>query len=143
VLRAFFLLTVIIFVAGNASAEIYKWVDKQGNVHFGDKKPDSLQVEELELKINTFKGVKVSDLDISVGKKVVMYTTPWCKYCKKAKTYFKKKNIAFTEIDISNNKRAKRKFKKLGGKGVPLILVGKKRMSGFSEKGFERIYKNN
>ena len=28
----------------------------------------------------------------------------------------------------------------LGATGVPVILVGKKRMNGFSVKGFQRIY---
>ncbi|PTQ91170.1 uncharacterized protein DUF4124 [Agitococcus lubricus] len=32
-----------------AQAEIYKWVDAQGNVHFGDKKPNSSQSETLSL----------------------------------------------------------------------------------------------
>ena len=32
-----------------ASAEIYKWVDEEGKIHFGDKAPESAEVEELEL----------------------------------------------------------------------------------------------
>ena len=69
-----------------------------------------------------------------------MYSTDWCHYCKKARQYFKKNNIAYTEYDIDKNKKAKRRYKEMGATGVPVILVGKKRMNGFNQKGFERIY---
>lgn len=70
-----------------------------------------------------------------------MYSTSWCGYCKKAKQYFKKNNITFTEYNIEKNAKAKREYKKMGATGVPVILVGKKRMNGFSQKGFEAIYR--
>jgi glutaredoxin-like YruB-family protein len=71
-----------------------------------------------------------------------MYSTAWCGYCKKARKYFTSKGIAFIEYDIEKNARAKRDYDALGGKGVPVILVGKKRMNGFSPQGFDRIYKS-
>ncbi|MFT5419606.1 MAG: glutaredoxin-like YruB-family protein [Candidatus Endobugula sp.] len=69
-----------------------------------------------------------------------MYSTAWCGYCKKARKYFTSKGIAFIEYDIEKNARAKRDYDALGGKGVPVILVGKKRMNGFSPQGFDRLY---
>ena len=39
------LLTAALLAAG-ASAQIYKWVDDQGNVHFGDKPRDKAQAEQ-------------------------------------------------------------------------------------------------
>ena len=43
---------VFLSLAVSAYAEIYKWVDKQGNVHFGDKKSvvNVKKVEEVETK---------------------------------------------------------------------------------------------
>jgi len=122
--------------------EIYKWVDKQGKVHFGDRKPDSQQnIEELNIKlVNSVETVSYQPSSIDIGKKVVIYTTSWCGYCKKAKKYFTDKRIRYTEKNIEKSKIAKMEFKKLGGKGVPMILVGKKKTSGFSQAGFERIY---
>jgi len=122
--------------------EIYKWVDKQGKVHFGDRKPDSQQnIEELNIKlVNSVETVSYQPSSIDIGKKVVIYTTSWCGYCKKAKKYFTDKRIRYTEKNIEKSKIAKMEFKKLGGKGVPMILVGKKKMSGFNQAGFERIY---
>ena len=74
------------------------------------------------------------------SKHVVMDATSWCRYCKKARRYFNSHGSSYTDYDIEQNARAKRRYDALGGKGVPVILVGKKRMNGFSVSGFKRIY---
>jgi len=121
---------------------IYKWIDENGKVHFGDRKPEALvEVEEINIKvINSVESVSYETSVIDIGKKVIIYTTSWCGYCKRAKKHFKDKGLRYTEMNIEKSRIAKMQFDKLGGKGVPVILVGDKRMSGFSEAGFERIY---
>ncbi len=76
------------------------------------------------------------------AKKIIMYSTESCGYCKKAKAYFEINNISFTERDINKSASAKRQWKKLNGTGVPFILVGKRKMRGFSVSLFENIYFN-
>jgi len=131
----------LLIFSTSSHAEIYKWVDDQGKVHFGDMKPVVIEAEELNLRINTYTSVTYDVSSLDYGKKVIMYSTDWCGYCKLAKKYFKKNNIAYTEYDIEKDVKAKKRYRKMGAQGVPVILVGKKRMNGFSEKGFERIYK--
>jgi glutaredoxin len=135
-----FLIPLFLF-AGFSHAEVYKWIDLNGKIQFSDKKPERIKAEELKLKVNTYTNVTFDDSVFDVGPKVVMYSTNWCHYCKKARQYFNKNNIAYTEYDIDKNKKAKRRYKKMGATGVPVILVGKKRMNGFNKKGFERIYR--
>jgi len=121
-------------------AEVYQWTDDKGKVHFSDKKPATVQAEELKLDINTYSNVKIEESENDVGQKVVMYSTSWCGYCKKARTYFRKNNIAYVDYDIEKNTKAKKRYDKLGATGVPVIFIGKKRMSGFSEQRFEQLY---
>lgn len=71
---------------------------------------------------------------------VVMYATEWCPYCAKARAYFKRTNTAYVEHDIEKSADARTEFKRLGGRGVPLILVGSQKMAGFSELAFESAY---
>jgi glutaredoxin len=68
-----------------------------------------------------------------------MLSASWCGTCKKAKQYFRRNGIPFREYDIENSSRGKRLYEQLGATGVPVILVGKQRMNGFSEAGFERL----
>ena len=41
----------LLFISGNASAEIYKWVDANGKVHYSDRKVDAAAI-----KLNTSTG---------------------------------------------------------------------------------------
>lgn len=68
---------------------------------------------------------------------VVMYATAWCPYCAKARAYFGRNGIAYTEHDIEKFPAAHAEFKRLGGRGVPLIFVGRERIDGFNELAFE------
>ncbi len=124
------------------SAEIYKWVDEEGKVHFSDQPPSAANVERLDVQINTYTSPEVTDVaqDLGADKEVTMYGASWCAVCKKARKYFRAKGIAFVEYDIEKSSKGKRDFKRLGGKGVPIILVGGKRLNGFSQGTFEKLY---
>ena len=141
----------ICLVAGPVSAEVYKWTDAKGIIHYSDKKPENQEVTELEFKITTYDTVsygtvshdteKANTHKADTKKHVVIYSASWCGACKKAKKYFRRNGIPFKEYDIEKGTKAKRLYKKLGATGVPVIIVGRKRMNGFTEAGFERIYR--
>ena len=73
------------------------------------------------------------------GKKIVMYTTPTCGACKVAKGYMAKKGVQYQEVDLSRSQEAQAEFARLGGRGVPLILVGDQRMEGFNPRAFDAM----
>jgi glutaredoxin len=141
--------TLLLFLAahiGTASAEIYKWTDANGNVHFSDRAPKSVSSETVNLKINTFKSVTIEPFQPFESKpirragNVVMYSASWCGVCKRAKRYFQAKGIPFEEYDVEKTEKGKNDYAKLHGRGVPIILVGGKRMNGFSKAHFEMLY---
>ncbi|MGD8525024.1 MAG: glutaredoxin family protein [Thioalkalispiraceae bacterium] len=137
----YFLITLSLLVFSTSSySEIYKWIDDKGDVHFGDRKPASYEPERLKLKVNTYTSVSYGTATVAHGQDVVMYSTSWCGYCKKARAYFEQNNIACADYDIENNPVARQEYQAMGATGVPVIIVGDKRMNGFSVKGFERIY---
>lgn len=72
-------------------------------------------------------------------KRVIIYTSPICFYCEKAKKLFTDKNIAFTEIDIFENKeKAEEMITKSGQKRVPVIDIDGKIFTGFNKKDIEQ-----
>lgn len=70
---------------------------------------------------------------------VVMYATSWCPYCAQARAYFARAGIAYVEHDVEKSASANAEFRRLGGRGVPLIVVGREKLNGFSEQGFEHL----
>ncbi|MCK5003360.1 MAG: DUF4124 domain-containing protein [Gammaproteobacteria bacterium] len=126
-----------------ASSEIYKWVDDKGNTHFTDNPPKNTKTEEVKLKINTYTSVEVTPLVERLGKKgkVVMYTATWCGICKKAKAYFVKNKIPHVTYDVEKSSIGRRDYRSLRGSSVPIIILGKKRMNGFTVARFDSLYK--
>ena len=124
------------------SAEIHQWRDADGNVHFGDKAPPSVESTVLNVKPNVYERPSVENNDLEVGsnREVVLYSAVWCGYCTKARNYFKANNIPYKEYDVEKSQKGKRDYKKLKAKGVPVILVGERRLNGFSETSFRGIY---
>ena len=109
----------LIFVGSLSQAQVYKWTDASGRVHFSDKKPEIFAAEEVKVEINTYTQVTFEKSIYDVGPEVVMYATDWCGYCKKAR----------------------QRYKKMDATGVSVILVGDRRMNGFSEQRFDSLYK--
>lgn len=65
---------------------------------------------------------------------VKIYTTPTCAYCKMAKEYFKKNNVAYEEYDVMTD-AAKRQemLDKTHQYGVPVIDIDGKLIIGFDK----------
>ncbi len=133
-------LVCLMMVVPPLSAEVYKWVDENGLIHYSDSKPENQAFEQVEINAGSYTGVSYATLKDDVGKQVIMLSADWCGVCKKAKRYFRRNGIRFTELDIEKSTKGKRLYQKLGARGVPVILVGRERMNGFSEAGFERLY---
>lgn len=68
---------------------------------------------------------------------VEIYVTDWCGYCRQAQSYMKSKGIPYVAYDIEKDRAAMQRHKELGGGGVPLIVVGSHKMSGFSPRALE------
>jgi len=74
------------------------------------------------------------------GKRVVIYTAPGCAHCRRAKAFLRKRGIPFREMDVGRSPRAMKELQRLGGRGVPVLLVGGERLDGFSEARFLDLY---
>jgi glutaredoxin len=145
-----FLLLVILSML--ATAEIYKWVDENGKIHFSDTPPvnnnaETLDEQKLIARTSSYTSVSIDKIPpsniINPPEKLTIYTTASCGYCLKAKKYFAENKIPYKEKNIETSKKFKREFKKLGGKGVPVIMWKDKLMRGFSARKFEKTYGDN
>jgi glutaredoxin 3 len=63
---------------------------------------------------------------------VEIYTTPWCGYCRAAKALLARKQVAFTEIDVSMapGRRSEMVARANGGWTVPQIFIGATHVGG-------------
>ena len=69
-----------------------------------------------------------------MAKSVVVYSTPTCPFCVRAKQYLKDNKIQFEDIDVSENQeKAQEMIKKSGQMGVPVLEIGTKIIVGFDK----------
>ena len=64
--------------------------------------------------------------------KVTIYTTPFCPYCHSAKALLKRKNVDFSEIDVSFDPQERQRMvtKAQGRRTVPQIFIGETHVGG-------------
>ena len=73
---------------------------------------------------------------------IVIYTTKDCPFCKRAKEFFKKHNIKYSEKDVGNDEKAAEEMIKLSGHhGVPVINVDGEIIVGFDEEKLKEALK--
>jgi glutaredoxin 3 len=68
-------------------------------------------------------------------KPVTIYTTPFCPYCVRAKSLLGKKGVAFAEVDVmmDNKARGEMQEKSGGARSVPQIFIGDTHVGGCDE----------
>ncbi len=72
-------------------------------------------------------------------KKVIIYTTPTCVYCKMSKEFFGKNNIQYTEHNVAQDEKARDEMvKKSHQLGVPVIDIEGEIIVGFNRSELER-----
>ena len=66
--------------------------------------------------------------------KVILYTRDYCAFCRHAKALLRSKDVAFEEIDISQDEALQEKvWRSSGRKTVPQIFVDGRPLGGFEE----------
>jgi glutaredoxin len=144
---------LLAIVAGSAWPQtIYRWVDGDGRVRYtNEKPPDGVKASPLQSRISSYAGTPTvvgKPPPLAAGGRgqpaeVKMYATDWCGYCKKARDFMAKNGVRYTELDIEKSPAARAEYDRLGGRGVPVILVGAQRMNGYSEGHLAAMLKAN
>jgi glutaredoxin-like YruB-family protein len=75
-------------------------------------------------------------------RKVIIYSTPTCPYCRMAKDFMKRHNVAFKEYDVSVDENARKEMMdKSDQMGVPVIDAGGVIIIGFDEVELRKALK--
>jgi len=76
-----------------------------------------------------------------MAKKITIYTTPTCVYCRMAKSFFNVRGVSFEEKNVLNDLAAKAEMiNKSGARVVPVIDVGGEILVGFHRERLREIF---
>ena len=94
---------------------------------------------------NAFPAIKVAtqaeDTPEGFGDEILVFGFESCPYCAKVEKMLRKHRIPYKEMDVVKSKSAKKAFRKLGGGGVPVTVIGDRTIRGFSEEKIMDILK--
>jgi hypothetical protein len=130
---------VLSCVACAAQAQMYRWVDEKGSVHYSDQPPppNAKKVEEKKFSDNV---VETDKLPYAVQQAVknfpvILYTGDCGQACTLGKAYLVKRGIPFSERLPGKNQADLEQMKKVSKETlIPLLLVGKSiSLKGFNE----------
>lgn len=88
-----------------------------------------------------------------IDKKVVIYTTPVCPWCHRAKEYFSRKGIPYIEYDVAEGEDitmvmmresgrdvAREMIRKGGQTAVPVITIDNEVIIGFDQARLDTLF---
>jgi glutaredoxin-like YruB-family protein len=71
-----------------------------------------------------------------------IYSTPTCVYCKTLKEYLKRNNVAFSDIDVSEDEKELQHMIKISGQmGVPVVEIDENVVVGFDKTKIDKLLK--
>jgi glutaredoxin len=125
-----------------AAAQMYKWTDAQGTVHYTDTPPPAQKASQIKapsagaaaqapLPYELARAVKASP--------VTLYTTAQsaCAACDQGRALLRARGIPYTEKTV-NTDDDKEQLRKLAGKlELPLLVVGSRTVAGFQDAAWQ------
>ena len=73
-------------------------------------------------------------------KKVIVYSTPTCPYCKRVKDYLTQKGVSFSDYNVAEDReKAKEMIDKSKQMGVPVIIIDNDVVVGFNQAKLDSL----
>jgi hypothetical protein len=139
--RPIVLLAVLVFAAQAQAAQLYRWVDDKGRVEWRDTPPPAT-AKKVEKRTIGGSVIETSTLPYSLQQAVksfpvTLYTSNCGEGCDKARAHLLRRGVPYTQKSPQDDIDAYRKLTN-GGMQVPLLFVGRERLTGYEEGAWDR-----
>jgi glutaredoxin len=125
-----------------ASAQVYKWTDAQGTVHYTDTPPPQQRASQLKPPSPGDAGQSALPYELARAVKaspVTLYTTTRaaCAGCDQGRALLRARGIPYTEKTVDTDED-KEQLRQLSGKlELPLLVVGSRKVAGFQDAAWQ------
>jgi glutaredoxin len=125
-----------------AGAQVYKWTDAQGTVHYTDTPPPQQRASQLKTPPPGETGQAALPYELARAVKanpVTLYTTTRsaCAGCDQGRALLHARGIPYTEKTVDTDED-KEQLRQLSGKlELPLLVVGSRKVAGFQDAAWQ------
>lgn len=127
-----------------ASAQMYRWTDDKGRVHFSSTPPPA-GAKNVQKKDSGGAAAESSapTLPFSVQQAqkdfpITLYTTPGCEGCDAARKLLNGRGLPFKEVSVTEDAQIEELKAAAGANSVPTMIVGRSVQKGFEEGVYNR-----
>jgi glutaredoxin len=130
---------VALLLASAVAAQAYRWVDKDGKVHYSQTPPQPADAVKVQKQSASGSVVESSQLPYATQQAaknfpVTIYTSQNCaEPCKEARLLLSQRGVPFREVAVTDEKGRAELKTASGGDEVPVLIVGKQVTKGYSE----------
>ena len=135
--NAFAIIACVLACAAQAQSSVYRWVDKDGKVHFSDGPPPADAANVTQKRMG---GGAVDEGQLPFATREAMKRNPVTLYvsnncgelCSDGRALLSNRGIPYSEKNAETSPADAEQLKKLvGGLQVPLLMVGERPVKGF------------
>ena len=136
-------LLVIAGAAAAQAAQVYKWTDARGTVHYGDTPPPrGAQALKLASRATSDPAPGASaGLPYELARAVrlhpvTLYTTARCDACDQGRSLLRERGVPFLEKTVNTLDDQREQQRVTGEDALPLLVVGSRQVAGFQAAGW-------
>ena len=136
---------LIMTAAAGASAQMYRWTDKDGKVHFSDSPPPAgaRNVTKKGVPVQGSAAAPAPNVPFATQQAmkdspVTLYSTPGCEACDLARKLLNARGVPFKEVSVNSEKELAQLQSAVGSNSVPSMIVGPSVVKGFEEGAYNR-----
>lgn len=135
---------VLLCTAATAAAQLYRWTDEKGKVHFSDTPPPSAARNVQKKATPQSSGAAPGAGQPFVLQQpmkdfpVTLYSAPSCDACAPARQLLNARGIPFKEISVRTSEQIAELASAVGGNVVPALIVGPTVVKGYEEGAYQR-----
>ena len=140
--RTLFFAVALLFAA-SVAAQAYRWVDKDGKVHYSQTPPSPAQAASVQKKSAGGSTIESSQQPYATQQAaknhpVTLYTAENCKEaCNDARSLLAQRGVPFREVAITDEKTRAELKQVSGSDEVPVLTVGKQVTKGFAAETWD------
>ena len=76
---------------------------------------------------------------VAENKRVEVYVTSWCPYCKALEAFLKARDIPYTRYDIEHSSEGIKRYQAMGISGIPIIVIDGQVTKGFDPRTLSQL----
>jgi hypothetical protein len=147
-MKAWLAIILMAMSLGVAADSMYRWVDKDGKVHYSDKPPAAGEAAKVETRRSATLGMPQPEPSALLRQAmndypVTLYTQSTCgEPCDSGRDHLKRRGVPFSEKTLSTQEDADALRAVVGGSDkltVPVIQVGPKSAVGYSSGKWDNL----